>query len=88
MTTREGGETSDVATICLPEARPEDSAVTKAELLERRIGHADGGPDEDRPLKKLRLESDESQGQVKKERQKGVAAIKPQYERTSLPTST
>ena len=70
----QGQTNSDV-----PEPKPEDSTVTKAELLERRLDNAENDLNNDRPLKKPRLESDLIQGQVTKERIKGVAPIKPEY---------
>ena len=89
-TTTDGGESAGVISTSngpngqssghVPEPRAEDSAVTKAELLERSLDRANDILDEERPLKRPRLEPEVGQEPVRQERQKGVAPIKPEYE--------
>ena len=57
--------------------KDEDSAVTKAEKVER---HGASAEFEDSPAKRVKLENDLGHlGPTKSDRQKGVAPIKPEY---------
>ena len=63
----------------MPEARPEDTTATKAELKEKATEIANDG-DAERPAKKPKLEPETPQTEARSTgRKKGVAPIKQEF---------
>ena len=61
----------------LPDPKPEDTATTKAELLERKYAIETNIVDDERPAKKIRTDGDVSENPATpNQRVKGQASIK------------